>query len=271
MNSRFSSLILLVLAILIVNPSDVSARRKSRRHRMIEISVVEPDMLAQKAPQEGSAIESSMVDLKQVLKRNPRYREGIDVSHYQGRIDWDQVAGSEKICYVYLKATEGVSYVDDTYQRNLREAKRVGLCVGSYHFYRPNTNWREQLKNMTDNVRIKDQDLVPIVDIEHRGRVSESKFIRDLKSFVEHVERHYGKKPLLYSYQNFYNRYLKGHFTDYHWMIAKYQDDKPVLHDGKDFIIWQYTQSGRMPGVRGGVDRSCLMDGFELYQLQMLN
>ena len=271
MKFRFSSFVLLVIAILILNPFDAAARRKSRRQRMVEVSVVEPDLLAQKARQEGCAIETESVDLNQVLKRNSRYREGIDVSHYQGRIDWDQVAGSEKICYVYLKATEGATYVDDTYQRNLREVKRVGLCVGSYHFYRPNVNWREQLKNLTENVKLKEQDLVPIIDIEHRGRVSESKFIRDLKVFVEHVEHFYGKKPLLYSYQNFYNRYLKGHFPDHHWMIAKYQDDKPVLHDGKEYGVWQYTQSGTMPGVRGGVDRSCLMDGFELYQLQMLD
>ena len=126
MKSRFAKLLLFVFAILILTPADGWARRKNRS-RIVEVNVVEPDLLAQKAKQEGCARETAAINLDDLLKGNPRYREGIDVSHYQGRIDWDQVAGSEKICYVYLKATEGATYVDDTYERNLREAKRVGL------------------------------------------------------------------------------------------------------------------------------------------------
>ncbi len=198
-----------------------------------------------------------------------RFREGIDVSRYQGVINWDQVAGSGEISYAYLKATEGASLVDVTYERNLREARRVGLSVGSYHFYRPNIDWRTQFENLTAAVRAGEQDLVPIIDIETRGRVSHEKFIRDLEKFVNAVTRHYGKKPLLYTFQNFYNKHLCGYFPDHHWMIARYQDDAPTLHDGKDYIIWQYTASGAIPGVEGDVDRSRIMGDFHLWQLEL--
>lgn len=269
MNLCFSRFVFFLLMTLVCYPSETYARKKNKHRNNLTAYIVEPDALAAKAKQEGCVLPILAVNLHQTERIQSRYREGIDVSHYQGHIDWDQVAGSAKISYVYLKATEGATYVDDTYARNLNEVRRVGLSVGSYHFYRPNVSWREQLQNLTSIVKLHEQDLVPIIDIEHRGRVSDKQFLRDLKQFVHHVERYYGKKPLLYSYQNFYNKHLKGHFTDYHWMIAKYQESEPILEDGHDYIMWQYTQAGSMPGVKGNVDRSCIMGGFELYQIQL--
>ena len=198
-----------------------------------------------------------------------RYLEGIDVSRYQGVIDWHAVAASNEICYAYMKATEGESLVDRMYRRNIQEARKAGLRVGSYHFYRPNVNWKRQVKNMTQNVLAEEQDLVPIVDIEVRGRVSHEKFIRDLKQFVHAVEEYYGCKPLLYTYHNFYNKHLVDYFHGYQWMIARYREDAPTLNDGTDYIMWQYTASGEIEGVRGDVDRSCIMEGFRLYMVDM--
>ena len=198
-----------------------------------------------------------------------RYLEGIDVSRYQGVIDWEAVAASNEICYAYMKATEGESLVDRMYRRNIQEARKAGFRVGSYHFYRPNVNWKSQVKNMTQHVRAEEQDLVPIVDIEVRGRVNEEKFIRDLKQFVRAVEEYYGCKPLLYTYHNFYNKHLVGYFHGYQWMIARYREDAPTLNDGTDYIMWQYTASGEIEGVSGDVDRSCIMEGFRIYMVDM--
>ena len=116
-----------------------------------------------------------------------------------------------------------------------------------------------------------EQDLIPIVDVEVRGRVNHEKFIRDLQLFVAEVERYYGCKPLLYTYQNFYNKHLVGHFDGYQWMIARYRMEVPELSDGVNFMMWQYTDSGVMDGVNGNVDRSCLMDGFRLHMLDLHN
>ena len=198
-----------------------------------------------------------------------RYVEGIDVSRYQGVIDWKRVAESQQIGYAYVKATEGERLVDRMYRKNLVEARKTGLRVGSYHFYRPNVNWKRQAKHMKKHVKAQEQDLIPIVDVEVRGRVSHAKFIRDLKQFVDEVERYYGCKPLLYTYQNFYNKHLVGHFDGYQWMIARYRMEVPTLSDGTNFMMWQYTDSGIMDGVNGSVDRSCLMDGFRLHMLEL--
>ena len=86
-------------------------------------------------------------------------REGIDVSHYQGFIDWQRVAREGEVGYVYIKATEGNSLQDDTYTYNISEARKAGIKVGSYHFFRANVNVDEQLANLTSLVKKEQQDL----------------------------------------------------------------------------------------------------------------
>lgn len=270
MKSTLSLTLLISLLLILLSPDAAQARRKKSSSRgPMQSEIIEPDALPAKAVAETRLKKSMAVNDTHSGHINSRYREGIDVSHYQGWIDWDQVAGSTHISYVYIKATEGANFLDDTYARNLSEARRVGLSVGSYHFYRPNVSPQDQIRNLTANVKAETQDLVPIVDIETRGKVSEKRFIADLKEFVRLVERHYGKKPLLYSYQNFYNRHLAGHFSDYHWMIAKYQNSSPVLSDGKEYIMWQYTSTGSIPGIKGNVDRSKIMGSFSLHQVRL--
>lgn len=269
MKSRLCSLLVLAIALsLYCVPSWGRKKDARERHADGPAYVIEPDMLAIKALQEKRpAAVAALTERHSFI--NGKHSEGIDVSHYQGTIDWDRVARTDKISYAYLKATEGATYFDDTYTYNLREARRVGLSVGSYHFYRPNVAPEVQLQNLTTYVRPEEQDLVPIIDIEHRGNVSQQQFIDDLRTFITLVERYYGKKPLLYSYQNFYNRHLCGEFTAYHWMIAKYQDERPALSDGKDYMMWQYTASGSIDGIKGNVDRSRIMGSHSLRQVSL--
>lgn len=196
-------------------------------------------------------------------------REGMDVSHYQGMIDWKTVAQEGHLGYVYLKATEGASLVDDTYEYNLREARKNGLKVGSYHFFRAQVSQDEQLENMFSTIRAKDQDLLPIIDVEHMNRVSHGTFVERLHRFMEAVTRHYGRRPILYTFVNFYNRYLQGEgFDKYPLMIAFYRDAQPELNDGRQYVIWQYTAQGSMPGVDGDVDLSRLTDGFTINDIR---
>ena len=114
-----------------------------------------------------------------------------------------------------------------------------------------------------------DQDLVPLIDIETTGGVPNDKFVADLQEFVESIATYYGKKPILYTYQNFYNRHLVGTFKGYHWVMAKYKDEVPLLTDNVDYMMWQYTQTGRLPGFRGNVDRIRLMGTHSLSVLEM--
>ena len=87
-----------------------------------------------------------------------RHIHGIDLSHYQGEVFWEHVGANSKMAYVYLKATEGGTHIDKTYERNIELAHRYGLKVGSYHFFRPKTDLVKQLENFMSQCRPGDQD-----------------------------------------------------------------------------------------------------------------
>ena len=189
---------------------------------------------------------------------------GIDVSHYQGQIDWREVARNSDVHYVYVKATEGAELVDNTYKTNIRGARRAGLKVGIYHFYIPSVSPQRQFQNLRSAVDLQDMDLLPIIDIERRGRENLQVFQRNLKTFIQLVERHYGVKPVLYCSRDFYNKYLSGPFTSYKYMIARYHPDIPELCDNASFVMWQFSSTSYVRGIRGHVDRSCMMDSYTL-------
>ncbi|MEG1580124.1 MAG: GH25 family lysozyme, partial [Bacteroidaceae bacterium] len=104
-------------------------------------------------------------------------------------------------------------------------------------------------------------------DVEHAGKVSEEQFVSDLRRFIEQVTKFYGRRPLIYTFHNFYNRHLSGKFPGYKWMIARYREDEPTLDDGQDFIVWQYTAKGSIPGIRGNVDKSKIMENYSLSEI----
>ena len=129
-----------------------------------------------------------------------RHVHGIDLSHYQGDVFWEAVGANSKMAYVYLKATEGSTHIDKTYERNIELAHKNGLKVGSYHFFRPKTELEKQLQNFMSQCRPGDQDLIPMIDIESTGGLKTEEFCDSLFKFLDMVEKAYRQKPLLYTY-----------------------------------------------------------------------
>ena len=231
------------------------------RNRSVRKVLLQPEALPRPANKERVVcIQMPVLNVKPHAGRVPLV-EGIDVSHYQGRIDWGRVATEGGAKYAYVKATEGGDMADEYYSYNIREAKAAGLLVGAYHFYRPQRGVDANFKNMVSVIKRRDIDLLPIIDVETVGGLSREQFIADLQQFVKRVERHYGCPPMLYTGQNFYNKHFQGVLTDYCWMIAKYQEEPPILLDGHIPCMWQYTQHGSVSGIRGNVDRSRLLNG----------
>lgn len=193
---------------------------------------------------------------------------GIDLSHYQGEVFWETVGENTQMAYVYLKATEGGDRIDDKYERNINLAHRYGLKVGSYHFYRPQTPQLKQLENFMTQCLPGEQDLIPMIDIETMGGLSKEAFCDSLFKFLDLVEEAYKQKPLLYTFTNFYNKNLCGKLDGYRLMIAQYTTREPVLADGRDFEMWQYTGKGRIVGVSGYIDKSRFMGKHNLRELR---
>ncbi|MCQ2266423.1 MAG: glycosyl hydrolase family 25 [Bacteroidaceae bacterium] len=253
---------------------NMSAEPRDKKHATSMLpspSMMFPDHLPKKAATDRAPEHIEFFALS--IAPRPLYhatgREGLDVSHYQGNIDWKRVAQEGNVSYAYIKCSEGATIQDSHYQRNIVGAKEAGLPVGVYHFYRTTSSPADQLANMTSMARREHMDLVPIVDMEHRGKESIENFQQNLRIFVESVDRYYGKRPMLYTGQNFYNRYLVGLFPEHSWMIAKYIEEPPLLNDNLDYAIWQFSSKSRIPGINGHVDRSRLMEGHTLDEIAL--
>ena len=208
-------------------------------------------------------------ELRPPLRHTAGQQQGIDVSHYQGNINWSRVARDKDVTFVYIKATEGAGLVDDHYLRNLYGARQAGLPVGSYHFFSPSASAYVQLENFRSNVDPRQQDLIPIVDVEKRGKASLGQFQNSLKTFLDGVERMFGVKPIIYTGVNFYAKYLEGRFTGYRFMVARYADEFPGLSEDVPIVLWQYSQTGRVDGINGHVDRSVFLDRYSVADIML--
>lgn len=217
--------------------------------------------------------ERPLAMAREVVKPRARFISqiyGIDVSHYQGAINWQLASIDEAVKYVYIKATESSGNVDPHFQNNLHHARKNGIPAGVYHFYRPTVSNAMQFTNFSQNVAGLEMDLIPIIDVEKRGRGSLVLFQKNLQTFLHQVERMFGVKPIIYTGVNFYNKYLAGRFTDYKFMIARYGgDDTPTLSDKVNIVMWQFTDRGYVGGIRGHVDRSCILPGYQLKDIML--
>ena len=178
---------------------------------------------------------------------------GIDVSHYQAKIDWETVA-SEDIHFAFVKASEGMTLSDSLFCNNWTGLKKVGIKRGAYHFFRPKTPAQEQAFNFQTLVQIEPGDLPPVLDVEVLDGVSKVKLVSSVLTWLYITEIHYGVKPILYTNLKFYNKYLAGHFDEYPLWIARYSRREPSPASGRDWEFWQYGNKGRLNGISGPVD-----------------
>jgi lysozyme len=107
-----------------------------------------------------------------------------------------------------------------------------------------------------------------MIDVETTGGLPTDEFCDSLLTFLDMVEQAYHQQPLIYTFRNFYNRHLIGQIDSYKLMIAMYTDEEPVLADGRDITMWQYTSRGRIIGIRGSVDKSRFLGDHGLREIK---
>jgi lysozyme len=189
---------------------------------------------------------------------------GIDVSKYQGNIDWYQLKNHE-VDFAFMKATEGSKLVDRNFKKNWSNCRNVGVIRGAYHFYSPRVPWNLQANNFIETVELEPGDLPPVIDIELVHSKNQEYLVREIKKWLEVVERHYGVKPIVYTYENYYNRFLQESFRGYNLWIAKYSNESPKLIDGARWEFWQYSESGKLVGIDHTVDLNCFFGSREQF------
>ena len=153
------------------------------------------------------------------------------------------------------------------YALNITEARKNGFLVGSYHYFRTTSSAEEQFANFINAVHEDKQDLVPMVDVEEKEHWDDKTFHKNLKTFLDLVENHYGQKPLIYAVNSFYNHNLSDRYKDYKFLIARYGKNSPNMKDNNDWAIWQFSQSGKIEGITKPVDIDVLNSNVQLKSL----
>ena len=147
--------------------------------------------------------------------------QGIDVSHYQGDIDWQLLRTATinrcPVRFVLIKATEGASIVDENFEENFFQAREHGFIRGAYHFWSKRSSARDQAHFFLSKVPLEAGDLPPILDVEHKPKDrSTEDFQRDVLTWLHIVEDRYHVKPIIYTYYKFKEKYLSdARFDDY--------------------------------------------------------
>ena len=183
---------------------------------------------------------------------------GIDVSQYQGKINWSKVGRRHPIEFVFVRISMGADGVDKWAKRNLKGAKEEGFKVGVYHYYRPNENSSSQARNFIRRLKKLDPDLDfrVVLDIEEKPNVqSMAKLKLGLKNWIKLVKREVGHDPIIYTGLNYYNQNFRNDddFDAYPYWVASYNENRRGGVREK-FDMHQFTDKVRVSGISEYVD-----------------
>ncbi len=190
---------------------------------------------------------------------------GIDVSQFQGEIDWQAVKASG-IVFAFARALEGETIHDSTFAANWPGMKEAGVVRGAYGFYIADDPPSAQVEVFGGLVTLEPGDLVPMVDIEEGsiGSSAPPDLITDFHQYLELMEKHYRAKPIIYTNPSFWNEHMDDSFGDYPLWIAEYGVDSPNPPTGwSGWVLWQHSESGAVPGIDGDVDLDIFNGGLE--------
>ena len=182
---------------------------------------------------------------------------GLDLSHYQGDVDWTALATHRAnrfpLRFVFIKATEGATHTDPRFNENFEAARQNGFIRGAYHYFIPQTDAAEQARHFINTVKLEDGDLPPVLDVEITGKRPTEELQEAVKVWMDTIEAHYGVKPILYTSYKFKRRHLDTpDINQYPYWIAHYYVDA-VRYRGS-WAFWQHTDVGRVEGIDGKVD-----------------
>jgi lysozyme len=181
--------------------------------------------------------------------------EGVDVSNHQGPIDWKALA-ADNVHFAYIKATEGETFLDQRFATNWANAKAAGLFVGAYHFF---TLCRPGIVQAAHFVSVlppyEPGILAPAVDLEHMGPCRKGPTMSDVETeaiaFLDHVERGYGRRPIIYITREFHDAHLRDVAGEQFWLRSLFR--KPGYRQ-REWISWQHHNRGAKRGIAGPID-----------------
>lgn len=190
---------------------------------------------------------------------------GIDVSHYQGLINWDEVDSvqhnKDSISFVFIKATEGIDLIDPMLSKNGEDVQETDLKYGFYHFYRPQFSAVTQANHFINAIKDFPSTLKPVLDVETTEGLGKKELSDSIKAFISIVEKELKTEMIIYTYSNFYTDNLNLRFDSEQLIwIANYNSDFPIEQETYA-QIWQFTDKGTVDGIGAKVDLNIAKKG----------
>jgi lysozyme len=194
-------------------------------------------------------------------KRAPKHYQvhGVDVSRWQGEIDWMKLR-TQGANFAFIKATDGGDHLDPMFQKNWRKAKEAGIKRGAYHFFYWCRVASSQAEWFIRNVPKDPDALPPVIDAEYNGdssckrRLTRAQYVEKIRVFSEMLERHYGKRPIIYTAPDFYEDNLSGELTNHPFWLRSVAAHPSKRYPNRRWVFWQYSGSGLSHGVTGKID-----------------
>jgi len=184
---------------------------------------------------------------------------GVDVSRWQGEIDWVKLR-SQGANFAYIKATDGGDHIDPMFRENWRGAHAAGLKRGAYHFFYWCRNAASQADWFIRNVPKDPEALPPVIDVEWnhlsacKKRPSRAVVLEKMRVFMDRIEAHYGQRPVIYTAPDFYGDNLKNAFPNHPFWLRAVAQHPSKVYPNRDWVFWQYSGSGLSHGVKGKID-----------------
>lgn len=177
---------------------------------------------------------------------------GVDVSHYQGQIDWDVLCAQDDLTFAYIKATEGSGSQDECFSYNWDAAMATDLCVGAYHFFSFDSPGQTQADNFIATVPRSERAMPPVIDLEYYGDKAQNPPAAEavsaiLTPLIERLTAHYGAAPVIYTTRGCYERYLASEHSDCPIWIRDVLD----VPQESDWTFWQYSNRKKLRGYDG--------------------
>ncbi|HEX2898860.1 MAG TPA: glycoside hydrolase family 25 protein [Bacteroidia bacterium] len=180
--------------------------------------------------------------------------KGIDVSRYQGKIDWRKVKAAG-YRFAFIKATEGTDYVDPYFAVNWDEAGDKGVVRGAYHFFRPGQDGKAQAEHFLKHLQVRKGDLPPVLDLEVTDDATAAAIRREALEWLQTVENATGMKPIVYTLPHFADSYLDSKLARYPLWVVDLTLFRPSASLGwPNWTFWQHSHRGRVDGIAGDVD-----------------
>lgn len=185
------------------------------------------------------------------------FLEGIDVSHWNGTINWDQVANEDGKNFVFIKATESTGFVSETFDEFMRGADSVGMNIGTYHYMRAHRNRgesgalaeaRHYAATIQPYLDSGIHNLKPVIDVEDQNLALSTEELTDwVVAFMNEFETITGVEPMIYATPSTIEVELDSRIDVYDVWVANWSVSQPNIN--RPWAFWQYTSSGDVSGI----------------------